>query len=65
MKRRHMSPHRERAVNLLSHYIGRCMRAAGLKVNSDVEAELQECVDAIVDAAVEEAKADRVEELGA
>ena len=47
------SSSRDRAVHLLDHYIVLLMRKAGLKPDSDTHVELAECVDAIIDAAVE------------
>jgi hypothetical protein len=43
---------RDTAVQLLEHYITLLMRKAGLKPDSDTHAELEDLVDAIVDAAV-------------
>ena len=46
-----MTSSRDRAVRLLDHYITLLMEKAGLKVDSDTHAELQDLVDAIIDAA--------------
>lgn len=42
---------RDRAKALLAHYMQTTMRAAGLKVDDDTRTELDELVDAIIDAA--------------
>lgn len=44
---------RDDAVRLLQHYVTTTMKAAGLKVDSDTRAELEECVDQIINASVE------------
>lgn len=46
----------ERATSLLTHYVTLLMNRAGLKVDEDTTAELQECVEAIVEAAALRAK---------
>lgn len=48
---------RDYAKRTLTHYITLTMREAGMKVDGDTYAELSDCVDTIIDAAVEEAKA--------
>jgi len=49
---------RDTAADLLDHYITLLMTKAGLKPDSDTHAELAECVDAIIDAALEAARTD-------
>lgn len=44
---------RTTAIQLLSHYITITMTQAGLKVDRDTHTELEECVDAIIDASVQ------------
>ena len=46
------------AKRILRHYMFMTMSAAGLQVNSDVYAEIDEIVDLIVTGTVEEVKAD-------
>lgn len=51
-----MSANRDRAVKLLDHYITLLMERPGaIKVTQDNHVEIAECVDSLIDAAVEKA----------
>lgn len=49
-----MCKERDRAVQLLHHYISRTMDKAGMRPDGDTYAEIADCVDSIIAASAEQ-----------
>lgn len=56
-----MKTNREQAKVLMKHYFGLLAEKAGLRVDSDNEAELDDLVDCLIDAAKEELEKEQKE----